>query len=240
MGKECAWGATLSFLRLNFVVEGQTEERFVNEVLSPYLADRSIYVAVHCITTQYNRHTPHIKYRGGLSTYRHAYDDIQRWIRRENDRTTRFTTMFDLYGLPSDFPGYAKAAEELDPYSRVNVLENALQESINDWRFIPYIQIHEFESLLFSDIEKLGIRFPQYSEKIQRLAKETSNFRSPELINDGAKTAPSKRIIEVFPEYHPQKVFLGTLLTSEIGIPTLKANCLHFREWIERLETLCN
>ena len=78
------------------------------------------------------------------------------------------------------------------------------------------------------------------SEKIQRLAKETSNFRSPELINDGAKIAPSKRIIEVFPEYHLQKVFLGTLLTSEIGIPTLKANCLHFREWIERLETLCN
>ena len=84
--------------------------------------------------------------------------------------------MFDLYGLPSDFPGYAKAAEELDPYSRVNVLENALQESINDWRFTPYIQIHEFESLLFSDIEKLGIRFPQYFRKDSEISKGNLKF----------------------------------------------------------------
>ncbi len=223
--------------RLNFIVEGQTEERFVNQVLKDYFATRSIYTAAHCITTRRNRRTPHIKYRGGLITYRHACDDIRRWTKEEKYENVRFTTMFDLYGLPNDFPGYEDADKESDPYLRTSILEKALGESINDRRFIPYIQLHEFEALLFSDIQKLSIQFPQYSERIRELSAVASKFNSPELINDGSTTAPSKRIIEAIPEYGVAKASAGPIATSQIGLCILESKCQHFREWLERLTT---
>ncbi len=225
--------------RINFVVEGQTEELFVNRVLAPYFADQSIYTSARCVTTRSDRDTPHIKYRGGLSTYRHAHDDILEWAKRERSGNVRFTTMFDLYGLPGDFPGCEEAAKELDPYLRVKILEKAFKESIGDWRFIPYIQLHEFESLLFSDLQKLGAEFPDYSENIHKLTETTSKFSSPELINDGVTTAPSKRIIGAIPDYKIGKATWGSIIASKIGVPMLKSQCLHFREWIEQLTSSC-
>ena len=239
MGEKRFRGETLTHFRINFVVEGQTEEVFVNTVLQSYFAPLFINTAAHSITTQQNRRAPHIMHRGGLSTYRHAYDDIKKWTKREKAGNVRFTTMFDLYGLPDDFPGYEEAAKELDPYLRVSILERAFKESIGDWRFIPYIQLHEFESLLFSDLQKLGAEFPDYSENIHKLTETTSKFSSPELINDGVTTAPSKRIIGAIPDYKIGKATWGSIITSEIGIPTLKSQCLHFREWIEQLASSC-
>ena len=101
-------------LRLNFVVEGQTEERFVNTVLRYHFADQSIATAAHCVTTRRDRRAKHLKHRGGLTTYAHARDDIRRLIQEDHSGNARFTTMFDLYGLPTDFPRYADAAEASD------------------------------------------------------------------------------------------------------------------------------
>lgn len=223
--------------RLNFIVEGKTEERFVNQVLQSYFADQAIYTAVHCVTTRRDRRMPNIMERGGLTTYRHAYKDIQKWIKEEKTENVRFTTMFDLYRLPPNFPGYEDANNESDPYVRVRALEKALEESICDRRFIPYIQLHEFEALLFSDIQQLSLQVPEYSKEIHKLVKIASDFSSPELINDGRTTAPSKRIIEAIPEYNNLKAFVGPIVTSKIGLPILKSQCQHFREWLEKLTT---
>ncbi len=225
--------------RINFLVEGQTEQGFVNSVLRNHFALLSIVVTARCITTQQDQRAPHIVHRGGLNTYRHAYDDMRKWTKREKAGNVRFTTMFDLYGLPGDFPGYEEGTKELDPYLRVSILEKAFKESIGDWRFIPYIQLHEFEALIFSDLDKLDTRFPKYSQEIQKLAATTSKLSSPELINDGSATAPSKRIIAAIPQYKTAKASLGPSIASEIGIPTLKSQCRHFREWIEQLTSSC-
>lgn len=117
-------------LRLNFIVEGQTEERFVKTVLRDHFADQSIVAAAHCVTTRRDRRASHVKYRGGLTTYRHALDDIRRWVREDSTASARFTTMFDLYGLPTDFPRYSDAAKVSDPYKRVEILETALGKAI--------------------------------------------------------------------------------------------------------------
>lgn len=222
-------------LRLNFIVEGQTEERFVNTVLRDHLAVQSIIAVAHCVTTRRDRRARHIKYRGGLTTYRHARDDIRKWLREDASGSARFTTMFDLYGLPTDFPRYADAAAESDPYARVKILETALSEDIGDRRFIPYIQLHEFEALLFSDVEKLNTQFPEYSAEIQRLTQTMTAFGSPELVNDGAATAPSRRIAAAIPEYAVRKASAGPIVAAKIGLPVLRSQCRHFREWLERI-----
>lgn len=141
MGEERRGGKTLNDIRLNFIVEGQTEETFVRDQLVPHLAERSIWVAVRCVQTSRKRN---IKYSGGLASYAQARGDISRWMRGELGPDVRFTTMFDLFGLPNGFPGY-DAASGLDPISRATALEKAMREDIGDKRLVPYIQVHELK-----------------------------------------------------------------------------------------------
>ena len=222
-------------LRVNFVVEGQTEESFVNTVLRDNFADRSIVAVAHCVTTRRERRTEHLRHRGGLTTYKHARDDIHRWVREDSSVNARFTTMFDLYGLPPDFPRYADAAEVPDPYARVEILEAALSEAIGDRRFIPYIQLHEFEALLFTDPQKLDTQFLDCPSAIQQLVETARELGSPELVDDGPTTAPSKRITAAIPEYARRKASAGPIVAAKIGLSELQSQCRHFREWLERL-----
>ena len=179
-----------------------------------------------------------VKYRGGLTTYRVAKNDIKAWMNDDQKRDARFTTMFDLYGLPTDFPDYEHAVNTHDPYDRVRILESALSRDISDSRLIPYFQLHEFEALLFCEPKILGSQFPDRGTEIRRLIETTSGFGSPELINDGSQTAPSKRIIKEIPEYEGRKASVGPIVANKIGLSILQSKCKHFGEWLSRLEAL--
>ena len=157
-----------------------------------------------------------------------------RWLKEDQSADVRFTTMFDLYRLPSNFPSY-ETAKRNEPYKRVEILESALSEDINDSRFIPYIQIHEFETLIFADPEKLANAYLGYQNKLNPLRKISLEI-NPELINDGAETAPSKRILQIIPEY--SKVVGGVDVVSTIGIDKIRSRCQHFNQWLEKLEAL--
>ena len=222
-------------VRLHFIVEGQTEETFVNRVLGPHLAKLSIWVKVRCVMTSRQRG---VKYRGGIRRYAQAKNDITAWITEDQNPDARFTTMFDLYRLPPDFPGYEEAAQTSDPYQRVRTLEDALRKDISDPRFMPYLQLHEFEALLLSDSQKLDAQFDNRSAGIQQLVEVVSTFASPELVNDGNTTAPSKRIADVIPEYEGRKASAGPIVAEKIGLPTLRLKCEHFGSWLGRLEAL--
>ena len=220
--------------RLHFVVEGQTEEAFVNTVLVPHLAQMSIISVARCVATS---HKGGVKHRGGVNSYQQVRNDIDLWMREDANSDARFTTMLDLYALPASFPGY-ESASRLQPIQRVEALESALKEDIGDWRFIPYIQLHEFEALLLSDPQKLGAHFQLGDDAIRRLADIASRFSSPELINDGSETAPSKRIIAEIPEYRGAKVSAGPIVANHIGLDALRASCRHFGDWLDKLERL--
>ena len=221
-------------IRLNFIVEGQTEEAFVNQILSPYLAGFEVWVQVRCVQTSRSRN---IKHRGGIDSYGKAENDINAWIKEDRNSDVRFTTMFDVYGLPTNFPGYKDAKQKSDSYERVKILEDALGEDISDRRFIPHFQLHEFEALLLSDPQKLDSQFDN-STGIRRLVDMVASFDSPELINDGNNTAPSKRIIGEIPEYERMKVSAAPIVADKIGLPTLRLKCKHFGEWLCKLEAL--
>lgn len=221
--------------RVNLIVEGQTEETFVKELLSKHLSVRGVYPRVRRVET---RRKGSSIFRGGMTTYAKAKNDITRWMRQDNNDDVRFTTMFDLYALPRDFPGYGAAMSERDPYQMVSDLEEAFKTDVGDPRFIPYLQLHEFEALLLADPTKLEIEFFEDSNGIKQLSDLVSDFESPELINLGRETAPSKRIIHEIPAYKDRKVSSGPIVASAIGLPTLRARCMHFDQWPTRLESL--
>ena len=128
-------------IRLNAVVEGQTEETFVNRLLAPVLAERNIFIVAHRITT--GRRKGRV-YRGGISRYSQLKNDLVIWMRQDQAANVRFTTMVDLYRLPPDFPGWDNCNKRTDPFARVRCLEEALGDDVGDQRFVPYIQLHEF------------------------------------------------------------------------------------------------
>lgn len=222
----------MSSRRLNFVVEGQTEEAFVKQLLVPHLAQKSIWAYVRCVQTSRKRN---IKHRGGLARYQQARGDIRRWMGEETGTDVRFTTMFDLFRLPTDFPGY-NAPTPADPRDRAIALQDAMLNDIGDDRLLPYIQVHEFEALVLSDPNELATDYPESVEGVRRLVTMVAGFASPELIDGGSETAPSKRIAKHVPGY--SKTTSGPLVAARIGLPTLRAKCPHFGAWVDRLESV--
>jgi hypothetical protein len=222
-------------IRLHIIAEGQTEEEFVKSILTEHLGDFDISTDVHCITT---KRTETQVYRGGAVSYEQIKKDIILWLKQDRNSDARFTTMLDLYALPNDFPQFDEARNKSDPYQKVEQLENALSNDINDSRFIPYIQLHEFEALILSEPSKFAERFPDYESGVEQLLNICANLESPELINDGANTAPSKQIIKFIPVYKGSKPSAGPLIAKKIGLQRIRERCPHFNQWLTQLETL--
>lgn len=222
---------------LHILCEGPTEERFVNEVLSPYLQQFNIYPKPIVLLTSKKKNA-----RGGMLSYVQAKRDLtilQRQFRDNNSEHHLFSTMFDYYALPNDFPGFDESAKILDVRNRISFLEDKFAEDLGRRAFIPYIQLHEFEALLFVDICKLQSEYPLSGEKIRVLKKETDIYGDPEMINNSPDTAPSKRIIAALAQdYHYNKVQSGAAITSAIGIENLLEKCQHFNEWINKIKLL--
>jgi hypothetical protein len=170
-------------IRLHITVEGKTEQDFAKNILAPYLAEFNVFVDARCVLTSKDKRVAK-EYRGGLLSYEKAEKDIQAWLKEDNHAECRFSTMFDLYALPNDFPGHAEAMKESDPYERVRILEESMARIINDSRFIPYIQLHEFEALILSDPQKLDWEYLEHNAPINNLISMVGN-QNPELINDG-------------------------------------------------------
>jgi hypothetical protein len=222
--------------RLYFVVEGMTELRFVQNVLSPHLAQFLVNVPKPRLVL-FGEHGGNV-YRGGLKTYQKPRKHLTERMKEDQSHDAYFTTMFDLYALPSDFPNYAHAQQVQEPYDRVRLLEEAFANDLRDDRFIPYIQLHEFEALLFADVQQFDWEFLEHEVQIRKLKQIADKLGNPELIDNGAETAPSKRIIKEIPEYKGRKSSAGAIIAQKIGLPTLRQKCRHFHDWLARLEQL--
>ena len=224
---------------IHVLCEGQTEQGFVEKVLRPYLQDKGITgVKGILITTNKKKNA-----RGGMLTYNDALTDLRLLQQTKIDGDFErhiFTTMFDFYALPDDFPGFEKIKTIRDPYLKVSNLEKDFADEINDNRFIPYIQLHEFEALLFCGIEHISTLYPGSEKRCKQLTTDLETIKNPELINNSPATAPSKRIIKAIEgdkktHYNYNKPKTGKFVTGKIGIDMLRAKCKHFNEWIEKL-----
>ena len=206
-------------------------------MLAPELGARGIFIDAHRITTG-RKHGR--AYRGGWGSYKKLQRDLALWMKQDQNPDAHFSTMVDLYGLPADFPGYEACRAIADPDQRVECCEGHLVRDVaaqcgDHWakRFIPYIQSHEFEALLFADPLKFLAAFPEAGTVIERLRQIRTECGGPERIDDGEDTAPSKRVLQLLPEY--AKVVSSIVIVKHIGLETLRQECPHFGRWIDRL-----
>jgi hypothetical protein len=214
--------------KIHILAEGAAEKQYAENYLRPYLADFGKIISVSCVSTSKTQ-------KGGISSYTKAKNEIGIFLKKAE--FDLITTMFDLFKLPNDFPNYATAQQIADPYLKVASLEEAFKKDINHYRFLPYLQLHEFEALTLANPDNLLIEYLGREQEIDELKKILANYNgNSELINGGATTAPSKRILKLIPEY--SKVNPGVTILSFSEIPTLKNKCPHFGEWLTKLETL--
>ena len=218
--------------RVVALVEGRTEELFVREVLGPWLDARGIVITAH----QMGRPG----HRGGIGEYPRAQREILNWLCR--DRFSILTTLFDFYGMPDSWPGRVHAGRLAYPENALWV-EKEIHEDIGlclgsrfpRERFLPHVQIHEFEALVFADTEVLCdvLRAPEMLGVVGDIRRDYPN---PELINDSPETAPSKRLMRIFDDY--RKAIHGVIATKRVGLPALRRVCPHFNQWVVKLENL--
>lgn len=214
------------------VTEGRTEEAFTRHVLGPHLRGFGLNVHAVSVRTGVRRGRT---FRGGMPGYAKVRNEIERTLKEWSGTNRRVTTMFDLYQLSNDFPAWEGTKILSDPRRRVEALEAALGQDISDRRFLPYIQLHEFETLIFVDPSVLALEYFGHDDQIAELIELTGSIE-PELINDGQDTAPSKRILQAIPEY--SKRFGAEELVRIIGLDRIRDRCPHFSSWLTCLEKL--
>ena len=228
--------------RLLVHVEGKTEQDFVRNVLAEHLSQHG-FCSVDARLMGNAR--PNAR-RGGVCSWPSAKRDIVNHLRRDPDLIV--TTMVDYYGLPQDenrsWPKRADASASrgssgqkarLVEEAMLNDVQKEMGSNFNQQRFLPYLMMHEFEALLFSDCQKFAQVVSQ-SDIVDKFQRIRNDFDSPEEINDSPETAPSKRIKHLIPRY--QKVLWGTQAVRRIGLPKIRAECPHFACWLDQLERL--
>ncbi len=219
-------------IRVHVICEGQTEETFVKQLLYNHFFSRGITLMPALIGKPGQK--------GGNLRFERLGTDVRNRLR--GDSSSYCTTFFDYYGLPSGFPGKGAAASRATPEESAHCVQEAIVGKMREHvdenacrRFLPYVQMHEFEALLFSDPDKFasGIDRPDLAAHFRRIR---SSYDSPEWIDDSPRTAPSKRIESLVGGY--QKPIQGSLAAMEIGLDTIRRECALFNAWLERIESL--
>lgn len=199
-------------VRLAISVEGQTEERFVDQLLRPHLLSMNIYVTPVLLNG-----------RGGDVSISNVRKDLNKLARS-----------FDKVSTLYDFYGFTDKSDEDDKSSLEEKIKLSVSERLRN-KVIPYIQMYEFEGLLFTSPEiianyLIGDNLNHWARRV--LQKFGGN---PERINDSQQTAPSKRL-EQGTNYI--KTIHGPVIIRDIGLRKVRENCLGFDEWLLSLEAL--
>lgn len=214
------------------VCEGQSEMTFVKQILSPYIQERSNYQCFlnpFVVITSFDRRKGRV-FRGGLTDYQKPKNDILRCLKSGRP----VTTMFDYFGLPTDFPNYEDMNALHDDYEKVRFLEKQMQDDIGNDLFFPYISLHEFEALFYCDLDTLKLLYTGYENEIEKLKSEIEG-RPPESINDGENTSPSKRLLNHLKYEKGSEIMIPL---NHIGIDKMREKCPHFSEWVSRIEAV--
>lgn len=208
-------GRAARMVRVGISVEGTTEERFVRMVLAPYLEQKQIYI------------TP-ISMGGDVKL-----DRVKSELKKIANSFDYVTTFYDFYGFKGKLDCDTKASLEQKMHDHAYASIQA--------KLIPYVQMYEFEGLLFSCPTAMGSVLTQrdFQATVEVWAQGIlAQFESnPEKINDSPQTAPSKRL-ESNTNY--RKTTHGPNIAKQIGIQKLREVCTGFNQWLTRIEQLAS
>lgn len=221
-------------IRINMICEGETEASFARSLLTPSFGYKNIAILPTRIGVSGRK--------GGNVTFDRLYRNVRNLLL--SDRSAYCTTFFDFYGLTARFPGRSEARTHAilsDKHAVICAnLKEMLSRHIDDdpmQRFIPYVQMYEFEGLLFSNPAALA-RSIGRADLENRFVEIRADGETPEHINDDSRTAPSKRIIQLVDGYALQKPLLARRAALEIGLPKIRQQCHLFSAWLATLEAL--
>ncbi|MFO1369571.1 MAG: DUF4276 family protein [Marinagarivorans sp.] len=219
-------------IRVHVICEGQTEEMFVNEVMADIFTPQGIYLFPSLVGKP--------GHKGGNFKFQRVLHDVKSCLL--DDTQAYSTTFFDFYGLPEDFPGKTEALALQNIEDKRSRVEERLVEQLTAHigkdamrRFIPYVQMYEFEGLLFSKPDSIASEIGEAGLAAQ-FERIRNAFDSPEHVNNSSATAPSKRIKALFDQY--DKVIHGSLVALDIGITTMREECHLFNDWVGQLLAL--
>jgi hypothetical protein len=213
--------------RLYLLVEGQTEEAFARDVLIPHLAALGVDVFVQAVLTNRSRGI-----KGG-GKWAHYKNHLSRWMGEHSGRDCRFSLVLDLYGRPRDLP---LSASGLGGVALALAIEESIAADIADRRLIPYVQCHEFEAVLFTDLSVLQPLVDEQDLPALEALSAATAATPPEEVDDHPESAPSKRLVAAIRNY--DKLTHGPLAASTLGLDRIRSRCPHFDRWLRSLEAL--
>jgi len=214
------------------LVEGKTEEIFINKLIKPWLAEKHIFI--RC--TQVSKPGQ----KGGDVRFSRVKRDIGAHLKQRTD--TCVTTFIDYYGV-KEWPGLQEVPEGAAPEMIAEFMNSATKAKIAELfptlrieeRFIPFMAIHEFEALLFSDAKILADELKVSVSEIESTLKRCGG---PEGINNNKNTAPSKRLDAWSRNGKFAKTTTGITIAERIGIPVMRKECRLFDAWLSQLESM--
>ena len=220
------------YIDIMILVEGKTEEIFVNDLLKPFMAQKRIYL----YPTQLSKPGQ----KGGDVRFSRAQRDIGMHLKQRPD--TYVTTFIDFYGtkewpgLDSVRPGArpAEISQAINEATKAEVM-NLFNDYRADRRFIPYVAVHEFEAMLFSDSEILAAKLRINKETVDQVLTQHGE---PEAVNNNPETAPSKRLDAWSPNEKFAKTTTGIMIARQIGIPKIRTMCPVFDNWLTTIESI--
>jgi len=212
-------------MRIAVSCEGQTEEEFVNRVLQDHFLAKEKHLQPILVRTK--RVVGGGDFKGGDVSIGRARYEVSRLL----GNFDHVTTLYDFYGFRGREPN--ESGEEL-----TGRLANAVGTARN---FTPYIQMHEFEALIYSDPRVIAryLGGPEAARDAEHILRQYGD--DPERIDDGPETAPSKRLMEISAQHLKRpyrKVRDGVRLARDISLPQLREACRRFDGWLKILEAL--
>jgi Domain of unknown function (DUF4276) len=216
--------------RVIIICEGETEKEFCTKILSQFFIKKNIHIQAPLIK----------KTMGGIVKWSELRKQILHHLKYDNSAFV--TNLIDFYGLNEvhQFPKWDESLKIVDKNSRMDFLEKSMLENIDNefrHRYLPYIQLHEFEGLLFNDINIFYEQIPSNElVGIEELQKTFSDYLNPEMINDKKETSPSHRLIRIIKGYN--KIVYGNYLAEAIGIEKIRHKSFRFNNWLHDIESL--
>lgn len=226
----------MSNVTVNIVVEGPSERNFIKSIVAPNLGMLGIFVMPSVVGKA--------GHKGGNVKFERVFTDIENYLKQRDD--TVVSTMVDYFRLDTNWPGMDEIRRRLNTGETIpldeksQILQQATFEEVKsklphiaqlEDRFIPYIQMHEFEALLFSDAEILADKMGIVLRSLQSVVDE---YDSPEHINTDPTKAPSKRIEQLAGKY--KKVCQSLPIAQEIGLSKMRQQCRLFNQWLNDFE----
>lgn len=222
---------TNEYIEVIAIVEGKTEQIFIESILAPYLAVKNIFISA----TQVSKPGQ----KGGDVKFSRTIKDIGNHLKQRSD--TFVCTFVDYYGV-KEWPGVEQVPKGATPNQLAETVNNASQQAVVEYypelqttrRYIPYLAVHEFEALLFSDAEILAAKLSVNPIEIQHVLNACGE---PEAINNSPMTAPSKRL-DAWSHGKFKKTSTGIAIARDIGVSAMRQKCPIFNAWLDKLEQL--